>query len=364
MNGAPDVPGSAGPSIVVVIPAYRAERTIGAVLRAIPAVVRHVVVVEDGSTDDTAGAARAVADPRITVVRHRRNEGVGGAMLTGYGVALRLGADVVVKLDADGQMDPGELPHLVAPIARGEVDYAKGNRFLFAFPPVRMPLVRMVGNLGLTFLTKLASGYWNIFDPTNGYTAIHASVLRRLDPDAIARGYFFETSLLIELRRLGAVVRDVALPARYADEPSSMSIPRVLVSFPPRLLVGLVRRLGRQYLLYDFTPGSVLGLLGGPLLLFGVLWSAIQWYLHASEGRLASTGTVLVGVLPIILGTQLLLQALSLDIGSVPAAPLHPRLTRTSPSPDLLLVHLERQDLLAPEPVAPAMAAAAPPAPR
>jgi dolichol-phosphate mannosyltransferase len=342
------------PTIAVVVPAYRAGRRIEQVLRAMPAVVRHVVVVDDASPDDTGAAAAEVAatDPRVKVLRHRDNQGVGGAMLTGYAEALRLGADVVVKVDADGQMDPAQLPRLVAPIARGEADYVKGNRFLFQFPPVRMPLPRMLGNLGLTFLTKLASGYWNIFDPTNGYTAVHASILRRIAPSNVARGYFFESSLLLELRRLSAVVQDVALPARYDGEPSSLSLPHALATFPPRLLAGFVRRLARQYYLYDFTAASVLALLGLPLLLFGAAWGGGQWYVHAQAEKLASTGTVLIGVLPIILGAQLLLEALVLDIRSTPQVPVHPRLGDDPPAaPGTLLDRAAGAPLATPAPV-------------
>lgn len=310
------------PRVVVVIPALDAGRWIASVLSSIPPRVARIVVVDDGSRDDTAKVVAATDDPRIELLQHVENRGVGAAMLTGYARALELEAEVVVKIDADGQMDPAQLPRLIAPLLEGSADYAKGNRFLQAFPPPRMPAARFVGNLGLTFLTKFASGYWNVFDPTNGYTAIHAEALRRIDPSRVASDYLFEISLLIELRRHAAVVADVAIPARYGDEESALSLTRSLVTFPPRLARGALGRFARQYLLYDFSAASLLGLLGLPLVLGGTAWGGVQWYLHASAGRFASSGTVLLSVLPIILGVYFLVQALVLDVASVPKRPL------------------------------------------
>jgi dolichol-phosphate mannosyltransferase len=323
------------PRVAVVVPALDAERWIGQVLEGIPERVSTIVVVDDGSQDRTAELVRASSDPRVSLLRHRANRGVGAAMLTGYARALELEAEVVVKIDADGQMDPAHLERLIAPLCAGAADYAKGNRFLHAFPPPQMPPTRFLGNLGLTFLTKFASGYWNLFDPTNGYTAIHADALRRIDPSRVAQDYFFEISFLLELRRHGAVVSDVPIPARYGEEESALSVPRALMSFPPRLVSGTCRRLVRQYLLYDFSAASLLGLLGVALSLAGTAWGGAQWYLHASAGRFASSGTVLLSVLPIILGVYSLVQALVLDNQSVPKRPIAGQGASGLPAPPL-----------------------------
>lgn len=335
--------------VAVVIPAYRVAGQIGRVISNIPAFVRYVIVVDDASPDESVRRIEPLLSQRVRLVRHRANQGVGGAMLTGYAVALELGADIVVKMDGDDQMDPAQLPRLLAPLLRSEADYAKGNRFMHQHALGQMPALRRVGNLGLSFLTKIASGYWNIFDPTNGYTAIHRRVLQLLDPDAVSRRYFFEASMLLDLRRLGAVVQDVPMPARYADETSSLSIRRALLSFPLKLLGGLLRRLGQQYYRHDVTAASVLLLLGLPLLLFGTIWGAVHWAIGLRTGVATPTGTVLLAVLPIILGVQFLLQALALDIDSVPTKPLqswsntddelpHPRSMATylQSQPDLL----------------------------
>jgi glycosyltransferase involved in cell wall biosynthesis len=169
------------PLIAVVIPAYRAERQILKVLSGIPSFVSFIVVVDDCSPDTTAELVRNHTDPRIHLVSHSANQGVGGAVLTGYNRALELGAEIIAKMDSDDQMDPAYLIPLLAPILTGQADYTKGNRFLHVNELQSMPLIRRIGNAGLSFLTKAASGYWNIFDPTNGYTAIHASIIPLLE---------------------------------------------------------------------------------------------------------------------------------------------------------------------------------------
>ncbi len=313
--------------IVVVIPAYQAVDHLEKVLRGVPKCVSHVVVVDDASSDGTADVALRVArtDCRIRLVTHDVNQGVGGAMLTGYGVAADLGATVVVKMDGDGQMDPDYLDTLVAPVTAGEADYTKGNRFLHArVLRSSMPLLRRVGNVGLSFLTKLSSGYWSVFDPTNGYTCLHASLIPLLPRERIDRRYFFESSVLLELGLLRAVVRDVYIPARYGNERSFLSEWGALVKFPWLLLRGLLRRVVVQYFVCDFTATSLFLVFGLLLSAFGAGWGTFHWWTSAHQGVAVTTGTVMLAVLPLTLGTQLLLQALILDIQNSPSRPIHP----------------------------------------
>jgi glycosyltransferase involved in cell wall biosynthesis len=310
------------PVIAVVIPAYRAASHIRSVLEGIPSFVHHIVVVDDGSPDETGMIVKSWPDPRARLVVHARNQGVGGAVLSGYEEALTLGAEILVKMDGDDQMDPAYIWPLVAPILYGQADYAKGNRFLHARELHSMPLVRRIGNAGLSFLTKAASGYWNVFDPTNGYTAIHASVARNLNRANLDRRFFFESSMFLELSLMRAVVRDVSIPARYRNEKSSLSEGRALVQFPARLLRGLLRRWMIQYYLRDFTAFSVFLLTGLSMVLFGTAWGSYHWLQSYRHGGLASTGTVMIAVLPIIVGIQLLLEAVILDIQNVPTRPL------------------------------------------
>jgi len=313
-------------AIGVVIPAFRAEKHILNVLAGIPRFVSFIIVVDDGSPDRTAELVRACDDSRIYLVSQGKNQGVGGAVLSGYLKAVELGAEIVVKIDSDGQMDPAYIIPLIAPILTDQADYTKGNRFLHAEALKSMPLIRRLGNAGLSFLTKAASGYWNIFDPTNGYTAIHASIIPALDTNRLDRRYFFESSMLIELGRLRAVVRDVYIPAKYQGEVSSLVEWKTFFEFPPRLFVGFLRRLITQYFIRDFNVFSVLFLFGIVLSIFGAGFGLYHWYLSAKTGSVASTGTVMVAVLPLILGSQLLIQAMIVDIQSMPRDPLHTEL--------------------------------------
>jgi len=313
-----------GTHVVVVVPAFRVAERIEGVLDGIPAWVRTILVVDDASPDDTARRVERRAEARVELLSHATNQGVGGAMVTGFRRALELGADVVVKIDGDGQMDPRFLPQLLAPVLGGEADLAKGNRYRDRHGLRAMPPVRLLGNTALTFLLKLASGHWDMFDPTNGYLAIRAHVLRLLPLERLPRDYFFESGLLIELGILRAKVQDVSIPARYGDEASSLSIGLTLLRFPPRLLRGLARRVLLRYFLYDFTAVSAFLVVGLPLLAFGVVFGALHWIRSIATGEFASTGTVMLAALPIILGFQLVLQALVVDIANRPRGPLPP----------------------------------------
>jgi dolichol-phosphate mannosyltransferase len=312
------------PSVAVVIPAFRAAATIPGVIAGVPSFVKQIVVVNDGSPDRTGDVVRHIDDPRVVVVEHADNQGVGAAMMSGYERAVALGAEIVAKMDADGQMDPEHLLALITPIVMGEADYTKGNRFLHERELRSMPGRRRVGNAGLSFMTKLASGYWDIFDPTNGYTAIHASLVPLLSAGRIGKRYFFESSMLLNLSLLRAVVRDVYIPARYpAGATSHLSESRAALQFPWRLLRGFLRRVRLEYFVRDFSAVSLYFVAGLVLGLFGAVWGVWHWALAAQAGAVASTGTVMIAVLPIIVGVQLLLQALTLDIQNVPKQPVH-----------------------------------------
>ncbi len=310
--------------IAAVVPAYRVERDIEAVLCDLPAYLRHVIVVDDASPDRTAEMAAAMAkrDRRIVLIRHEHNQGVGGAMVSGFQKALELGAQVVVKIDGDGQMDLSHLPDILAPLVLGKADYTKGNRFRDFAALRQMPLIRRIGNMGLAFLSKAATGYWNLFDPTNGFLAIRAEALAQLPLDQIDKSYYFETSMLANLYLLGAVVQDIPMPARYRGEVSSLVIHRVFLEFPPKLLKTLVRRALLKNFIYDFSMVTVYVLVGVPLFLFGVIFGAIKWIHYASLNIPAPTGTVILPTLCVLLGIQFLLSAIESDLRSVPQQPL------------------------------------------
>jgi dolichol-phosphate mannosyltransferase len=306
------------PSIAAVLPAYLTARDIGGVIARIPPEVGHVIVVDDGSPDDLEEVLAGLSDPRLVVLRHPENRGLGAAMKTGFAKALELGAEVVVKLDSDGQMDPALIPDLIAPLLSGRADLAKGNRFADLTYLGTIPPLRRFGNLALSFLVKAASGYWGLFDPCNGYLAARSPLLRTLRFEKLADRYFFEISLLCEAYLARAVVYDMPMRPVYGDEVSSLSPLHSLVDFLPRLVSRTARRIGTAYFLRDFNVVSVFILAGLPLLLFGAAWSAYHWYRSVATGIVASTGTVMIGILPIILGFQLLLQAMVIDVQNEP----------------------------------------------
>jgi hypothetical protein len=241
-------------------------------------------------------------------------------MVTGFRAALEVGYDVVIKMDADGQMDAEELPTLVRPIELGMAEYVKGNRFRLAGRPRSMPGFRWFGNVALSFLTKAASGYWHVFDSQCGFAAIATNTLRQLNLDGIARDYFYENDMLIRLNVIDARVVDVATAALYGEEKSHVRIGRVTWSFPLRLARGFTWRFLKRYVVNDFGLSALLVMVGGILVFFGLAFGIAKWTAAASAGLPATTGTVMVAVLPVILGFQMLLQALSIEVQNSPGA--------------------------------------------
>ncbi len=322
-----------GFKIAVVVPAYRVEKQIKSVIRGIPAFVESIIVVDDASPDGTAEAVKSVDDERVLLLRHAQNQGVGGSMKTGFAEALRQKVDIIVKMDGDDQMDPRHLPRLLAPLVTGKADMTKGNRYHDLHGLRKMPIMRIIGNAALTFMVKLSSGYWDMFDPTNGYLAIRTEVLERLRLGGLSRRYFFESGFLINLGIAGAVVQDVPITARYGREESSLNVLRALIGFPPRLVWGLIRRLVWRYIVFDFTAVSVFLLVGVPTFCWGVWRGFRAWGQMMKTDQPTSAGTVMIAAMPIILGFQLILQAIVIDVGNVPKVPLS--LTRESLPPDI-----------------------------
>lgn len=311
-------------NITVVVPAYRTEQDIEAVIKGIPDYVKHIIVVEDASPDATAELVSAFSkrDTRVNLIRHSKNQGVGGAMISGFHKALDLGAQIIVKLDSDGQMDPAYIPALITPLIQGKTDYSKGNRFRDFSSLHKMPYIRRIGNLGLSFLTKAATGYWTIFDPTNGFFAIRAEVLAMLPFEQIDKRYFFETSMLAQLYLLNAFVLDVPIPARYGNEISNLSVRKALIEFPIKLFSTFLRRITLRYYIYDFSILSLYIVTGLPLLLFGLIFGSVKWIEYASQNIPAPTGTVMLPTLCVILGIQIILSAIEIDMNSTPKQPL------------------------------------------
>jgi dolichol-phosphate mannosyltransferase len=316
----------AGAGVWVVIPCYRVRDHILSVLGKIPAWVEGIVCVDDCCPDRSGDfITENASDPRVVVIRLAQNQGVGGATMAGYAEADRLGGRILVKVDGDDQMDISYLPQLVTPILLEEADYTKGNRFTSISHLASMPRIRIFGNAALSFAAKVSTGYWNVFDPTNGFTAIEALVARRVMEKRVSKRFFFETDLLYHLGTLRAVVRDVPIPARYGDEVSNLRISGIIGPFALRHLQNFVRRILGQYFVRDFTVATVELMAGFVFVGFG-LGYALRWLMLRDPTVPASAGVVMAAALPVIIGVQLLLQALNFDVLNVPSRPLHPYL--------------------------------------
>jgi dolichol-phosphate mannosyltransferase len=312
------------PVVAVVIPCYRVTNHVLNVIAKIGAEVSVIFVVDDFCPDGSGEFIRNnCPDSRVVILHNPQNMGVGGAVLTGYRAAIEAGADVIVKIDGDGQMDPKLIPTFIAPIVAGEADYTKGNRF-FDLEEIRaMPKLRLFGNAVLSFLTKLSSGYWDLFDPTNGYTAIHAVVARHLPFEKISRRYFFETDILFRLNILRAVVVDVPMNAKYGDEVSNLKIWRILVEFIFKHARNFAKRIFYNYYLRDMSLASIELPLGILLFFSGCSFGTYHWVNSLKEGIVTPAGTVMLAALPILMGVQFILAFLGYDIANTPRRPFH-----------------------------------------
>lgn len=313
--------------IAVVIPSYKVREHILEVVSTIGPEVERIYVVDDCCPEGSGAFVESnCTDPRVTVLHNPENQGVGGAVMTGYGAAIRDGMDVIVKVDGDGQMDPALISEFVAPILSGEADYTKGNRF-FDLEEIRaMPGMRLFGNAVLSFMTKLSSGYWDLFDPTNGFTAIHRDVAMHLPFARISRRYFFETDMLFRLNTLRAVVVDIPMDAKYGDEVSNLKISKIVGEFLAKHLRNFVKRIFYSYYLRDMSIASIELPLGLTLLSFGTLYGGINWAESLNSGVPTPAGTVMLAALPVIIGAQLILAFVGYDIANVPRRALHKRL--------------------------------------
>jgi glycosyltransferase involved in cell wall biosynthesis len=308
-----------GMIIHLVIPAYKVRLQLSEVVTNVGPEVSKIWVVDDACPEDScAELVRKVDQSRIFVLRNQVNLGVGGATKVGMRAALESGADIVVKIDGDGQMNPSDIPRVCEPIFAGRADFAKGNRFEDLVSLRKMPLIRIIGNAGLSILTKFSTGYWSVNDPTNGFIAIRSSALRFMDLDKISNRYFFESDLLFRLRLLKAVVVDVPIATRYGDEKSNLSVVRSLVEFPWLHLRNFFKRLTIQYLFKEWSFASLELIFGALLIVFGVSFGLASFVIASEIGSMTTPGQVTLSALAIILGFQLLLSFLAFDIQSEP----------------------------------------------
>ncbi len=301
-----------GSKIAVVVPAFNEERLIGTTVSTIPGFVDRVFVIDDASTDGTAEVVESLADPRISLICHEINTGVGGAIISGHKAALDMGMDISAVMAGDAQMPPEYLESLIRPLVDNEADFTKGNRFFSSESTEGMPALRAVGSVVLSYLMKLSSGNWRIFDPQNGYTAIHRRVLSQIDLDRLSSGYSFENSMLINLNIARARVRDVDIPASYGSETSSMRLLTAAPTIFGELISGFFKRMYRKHVSPVPSIAGILFAFGALAVTLGIAVGvfAIWGSLGASQ---ASAGTAILAVGGVIVGLQFSIAAVIMD---------------------------------------------------
>ncbi len=309
--------------VAVVIPSYKVKGQILKVISGIGPEVDMIYVVDDHCPEHTGDFVRAnCTDSRVMIITHSKNQGVGGATMTGYKQALADKAGIVVKLDGDGQMDPALIPRLIEPLRNAQADYVKGNRFYDLEFLRQMPFLRKLGNSGVSFMNKAASGYWNLMDPSNGFTAIHRKALESLPFERIDKRFFFESDVLFRLNTIRAVVAEMPMRAKYGDEESNLKVHRIAFQFPLKYLSRLLKRLFYNYFLRDFNIGSLELVLAFIFILFGSIFGVYKWSESIITSHPATAGTVILAGLPVILGFQSLFAFLHFDVSNLPQKPL------------------------------------------
>jgi glycosyltransferase involved in cell wall biosynthesis len=302
--------------ITAVIPSYKVRKFLKNVVLDVVDYVDYIIVVDDKCPEKSYEVVQGY--PKVKIIHHQENQGVGGAVISGYKESIKLNSDIVIKIDGDGQMEAQYIPKLLKPLIEKKAHYTKGNRFRDFKALKSMPKIRLFGNSVLSFMIKMASGYWSMMDPTNGFTAITKETILDLDLDKISKRYFFESDMLIHLNIENKVVKDISIPAKYADEESSLDIKKVIKNFPPKIIKGLSKRIFLKYFIYNFNMASIYLLLGLPMVVFGVVFGVVEWINSIQNEINTPTGTIMLAVLPIILGVEFLLQAINIDINLEP----------------------------------------------
>jgi len=306
--------------VSIVIPCYNVGKSINTLIKDIYATkikFHKIYIIDDFCPMHTGRLVKQKSDI-INIIYHKKNQGVGGAVITGYQEALKDGSDIVIKIDGDGQMRPKLIPLIIEPLLNKQADYTKGNRFYNIDHALSMPVIRIIGNATLSFITKFSSGYWKIFDPTNGYTAIHKEALSRLTFDKINKRFFFESDMLFRLNIINAVVEDIPMEACYKGERSNLKIQKIIIPFLCNNFKNFLKRIFYSYFLRDFTAASVELILGLILLVNGIFFGAYSYLSFSSINKITPPGTVMISAIQIILGVQFLLAFLSYDISSSP----------------------------------------------
>ena len=305
-----------GKRVAVVIPAYNEERLVGPTIEGIPNFVDRIYVVDDASSDRTGDAARAVHDRRVELIRHEQNQGVGAAIVSGYRRAYEEGMDITAVMAADNQMPPGDLEHICAPVAGGEVDYAKANRLFTGQAWELIPRSRYLGNAILSLLTKIASGYWHVADSQSGYTAVSREYIGLLDLDRIYKRYGFPNDMLVHLNVWNARVRDIpSRPIYGVGERSGIRLRRVVPTISWLLIKGFFWRMREKYVIRDFHPLVFFYVFGFLMTVLGLALGIAEVVLRLLGNEITAATVVLVALL-LIFGSQFTLFAMWFDMES------------------------------------------------
>lgn len=308
-----------GKKIAVVIPCFKVKKHILEVIKGIGPEVDIIYVIDDCCPENSGNfVIENIQDPRVNVLFQEKNTGVGGAVKRGYEAAMQDNIDIIVKIDGDGQMNSSLINEFVNPLIHNSYSYSKGNRFFEISNLKNMPKLRLFGNSMLSFINKLSSGYWNIVDPTNGFTAINIKTLKRLPLDKISNDFFFESDMLFRLSLLKSKVIDISILSKYGDENSNLKIKSIITSFIYKHLRNFVKRFFYNYILRDIKIGTFEFIFGLLFLLSGSIYGGIKWYFNSVNNLTTPTGTVVISAILIILGVQLLLAFLHSDINDNP----------------------------------------------
>ncbi|MBE7558805.1 glycosyltransferase family 2 protein [bacterium] len=305
-----------GKRIAVVVPAYNEEVLIARTVTTMPDFIDHVVVVDDLSEDRTPDivADLAARNPRILLIRHEVNRGVGGAISTGYVWCREHDVDIAVVMAGDGQMDPADLPNLLDPVVEDRVDYAKGNRLVTGEAWRKIPHSRYLGNSALTFLTKIASGYWHVTDSQTGYTALNRKALHLLPLEEIYPRYGMPNDFLVTCNIYNMRVVDVPVNPVYGiGEKSGIKLSKVVFSLSFLILRLFLRRMWQKYVIRDFHPLVLFYAFGFLLLLLDVPLIARMFYMWATEGRIPPINALTI-VFCTFMGFQSILFAMLFDM--------------------------------------------------
>lgn len=304
--------------VAAILPCYNEEKLIAKTVEGMPDFVDFILAVDDNSTDKTWEIIQDLAkdNKKVVPIHLDPNEGIGGAYIHGYEWVLDKKVDLTFTMAGDAQCNTDYMTNMIDTLLDNDLDYVKANRFVHLDALKQMPTFRRIGNTVITILTKFASGYYSIFDSQNGYGVFKLKTLQKLPFDHIGRRYDYENTLLIALSIMGARIKDEPVPAIYGDEVSTIPVFKTTMRALRVVWVGFWQRVYYKYIVYNFHPIALFLLSGIVLGLFGVFFGLYLVLIKLLDDAVLSTGSVMLSVLPIIIGFQLTLTAITMDMNN------------------------------------------------